>query len=66
MLAGPSRKSFIGRVLDRPARANDRLYGTAAVVAACVLAGAHMVRVHDVREMMDVARMCDAIRGEAA
>ena len=66
VLAGPSRKSFIGRVLDRPSRANDRLYGTAAAVAACVLAGAHMVRVHDVREMMDVARMCDAIRGEAA
>jgi dihydropteroate synthase len=64
VLAGPSRKSFIGRVLERPA--GERIYGTAAAVAACVLAGAHMVRVHDVREMMDVARMCDAIRGEAA
>ena len=64
VLAGPSRKSFIGRVLERPA--GQRIYGTAAAVAACVLAGAHVVRVHDVREMMDVARMCDAIRGEAA
>jgi dihydropteroate synthase len=42
------------------------VFGTAAAVAACVLAGAHVVRVHDVREMVDVARMCDAIRGEAA
>jgi dihydropteroate synthase len=87
VLVGPSRKSFIGRVLERPAggfggarsappleeraridsaRANDRVFGTAAAVAACVLAGAHVVRVHDVREMVDVARMCDAIRGEAA
>jgi dihydropteroate synthase len=87
LLAGPSRKSFIGRVLERPeggdggvrsapplderarihsARADDRLFGTAAAVAACVLAGAHVVRVHDVREMRDVVRICDGIRGEAA
>jgi dihydropteroate synthase len=64
VLVGPSRKSFIGRVLERPA--GERVLGTAAAVAACVLAGAHVVRVHDVREMVDVARMCDAIRGEAA
>jgi dihydropteroate synthase len=64
VLVGPSRKSFIGRVLERPA--GERVFGTAAAVAACVLAGAHVVRVHDVREMVDVARMCDAIRGEAA
>jgi len=64
VLVGPSRKSFIGRVLERPA--GQRLLGTAAAVAACVLAGAHLVRVHDVREMADVVRMCDAIRGEAA
>jgi dihydropteroate synthase len=64
LLAGPSRKSFIGRVLERPD--GDRLFGTAAAVAACVLAGAHVVRVHDVREMADVVRICDAIRGEAA
>jgi dihydropteroate synthase len=64
VLVGPSRKSFIGRVLERPE--GERVLGTAAAVAACVLAGAHVVRVHDVREMVDVARMCDAIRGEAA
>ena len=64
VLAGPSRKSFVGRVLERsPAQ---RLMGTAAAVAACILGGAHIVRVHDVREMVDVARMCDAILGEAA
>ena len=64
LLVGPSRKSFIGRVTERPT--GERVFGTAAAVAACVLAGAHAVRVHDVREMVDVARVCDAIRGEAA
>jgi dihydropteroate synthase len=43
----------------------ERLLGTAAAVAACVLAGAHAVRVHDVQAMVEVARMCDAIRGGA-
>jgi dihydropteroate synthase len=62
VLAGPSRKSFIGRVLDLPV--GERLMGTAAAVAACVLGGAHIVRVHDVAPMMQVVRMCDAIRGE--
>jgi dihydropteroate synthase len=65
LLVGPSRKSFIGRLLERPA-GNNRLFGTAAAVAACILGGAHVVRVHDVREMADVARICDAVRGEAA
>jgi dihydropteroate synthase len=64
VLAGPSRKSFIGRVLDLPV--GERLMGTAAAVAACVLGGAHVVRVHDVAPMMQVVRMCDAIRGERA
>jgi dihydropteroate synthase len=64
VLAGPSRKSFIGRVLDLPV--GERLMGTAAAVAACVLGGAHIVRVHDVAPMMQVVRMCDAIRGERA
>jgi dihydropteroate synthase len=63
IVAGPSRKSFLGRVLGLPS--GERLPGTAAAVAACVLAGAHVVRVHDVREMVQVARVCDAIRGEA-
>jgi dihydropteroate synthase len=59
LLVGPSRKSFIGRVLDLPA--GERLFGTAAAVAACVLGGAHLVRVHDVAPMSQVARVCDAI-----
>lgn len=63
LLVGPSRKSFIGRVTGRPA--GERLFGTAGAVAAAILAGAHLVRVHDVAEMADVARVCDAIR-EAA
>jgi dihydropteroate synthase len=62
LLVGPSRKSFIGKVLDLPA--GGRLLGTAAAVAACVLGGAHVVRVHDVAEMVQVARVCDAIRGD--
>jgi dihydropteroate synthase len=63
LLVGPSRKSFIGKVLDLPV--GERLMGTAAAVAACVLGGAHVVRVHDVREMVQVARLCDAIVGSA-
>jgi len=63
LLVGPSRKSFIGRVTGRPA--GERLFGTAGAVAAAILAGAHVVRVHDVAQMADVARVCDAIR-EAA
>ena len=59
ILVGPSRKSFIGKALDLPV--GERLMGTAAAVAACVLAGAHVVRVHDVKAMVEVARMCDAI-----
>jgi dihydropteroate synthase len=62
VLVGPSRKSFIGKVLDLPV--GQRLLGTAAAVAACVLGGAHVVRVHDVAEMAQVVRVCDAIRGE--
>lgn len=63
IVVGPSRKSFLGRVLGLPS--GERLLGTAAAVAACVLAGAHVVRVHDVREMVQVARVCDAIRDDA-
>jgi dihydropteroate synthase len=63
VLVGASRKSFIGRVLDRPVE--ERLAGTAAAVAAAVLLGAHVVRVHDVPEMRDVARVCDAILAAA-
>jgi dihydropteroate synthase len=61
VLVGPSRKSFIGQVLERP-DPRQRLWGTAGAVAACVLEGADAVRVHDVREMSDVVRVCLAIR----
>jgi len=64
VLVGPSRKSFIGRVLGGDAA--GRLMGTAAAVAASVLLGAHLVRVHDVREIVQVVRVADAIRGDGA
>jgi dihydropteroate synthase len=59
VLVGPSRKSFIGKTLGLPT--GERLLGTAAAVAACVLGGAHIVRVHEVAEMTQVVRLCDAI-----
>ncbi len=59
ILIGPSRKSFIGQVLDAPV--DQRLAGTAAVVALGIAAGADLVRVHDVAFMAEVARMCDAV-----
>ena len=58
---GTSRKSFIGRALGGR-RVDDRVSGTAATVAAAILRGADVVRVHDVREMSDVARMTDQLR----
>jgi dihydropteroate synthase len=61
VLVGPSRKSFIGQVLNQP-DPHQRVWGTAGAVAACVLEGADAVRVHDVREMADVVRVCLAIR----
>ena len=61
VLLGPSRKSFIGKVLgDLPV--TERLEGTAAAVAAAILKGAHILRVHDVKEMVRVARLADAIK----
>ncbi|MGB9612578.1 MAG: dihydropteroate synthase [Candidatus Margulisiibacteriota bacterium] len=60
ILVGPSRKSVIGKVLNLPLE--DRLEGTAALVAVAILNGAHMVRVHDVKEMSRVARMVDAVK----
>lgn len=59
ILVGPSRKSLIGRVLELPV--HDRLEGTAAVVAIAIAHGADMVRVHDVRQIVRVCRMSDAI-----
>jgi dihydropteroate synthase len=60
LLIGPSRKSFIGTTLDLPA--GERLEGTAAAVALSIVGGADIVRVHDVKVMLRVARMADAIR----
>ncbi len=60
LLVGPSRKAFIGRVLDLPE--GERLEGTAAAVAAAVLHGARLVRVHDVGPMVRVIRVAEAIR----
>lgn len=59
ILVGPSRKSMIGRTLELPV--DQRVEGTAAVVALCVANGADVARVHDVREMVRVCRMTDAI-----
>lgn len=59
VLVGPSRKSFIGKVLGR--EPEDRLYGTAAVVAVALVNGASIFRVHDVQEMRDVADMARAL-----
>ncbi len=64
ILVGPSRKSFIGAVLDLPAE--ERLEGTAAAVAAAVMGGAHILRVHDVEAMRRTADMAAAIRDEGA
>jgi len=60
LLVGPSRKSVIGQVLGLPVEA--RLAGTAALVAAAIMNGADLVRVHDVKELVRVARMTDAIK----
>jgi len=59
VLAGVSRKAFIGKITDRPVE--DRLWGTAAAVALAVEQGAQMVRVHDVRAMRDVVKVSAAI-----
>jgi len=59
VLVGPSRKSFIGMVLGTPVA--ERLEGTAAVVAISIANGADIVRVHDVRQMVRVCRVSDAI-----
>ena len=62
VLVGPSRKSFIGTVLDLPV--TERLEGTAAAVASAIMNGASVVRVHDVKPLKRVAAMMDAIVGK--
>lgn len=64
IMVGPSRKAFLGKILDS-APPGDRLEGTAAAVAVAVMKGANIVRVHDVREMAKVVKVVDAIRRES-
>jgi dihydropteroate synthase len=61
LLVGPSRKSFIGKILGLIDPA-DRLFGTAATVAQCVLQGVQIIRVHDVMQMHQVVQMIKAIQ----
>ena len=60
LLVGPSRKRFIGTVLDEP-RPRARLWGTAAVCALAISRGAAVLRVHDVGPIVQTARMADAL-----
>jgi dihydropteroate synthase len=64
LLVGTSRKGFLGATLaknGRTAPADQRIWGSAATVTASILFGAHIVRVHDVAEMAQVARVADAV-----
>lgn len=60
VLIGVSRKSFVGKILDKNEK--ERMYGTAAAVAASVMNGANIVRVHDVKEMVQVVKIIDALK----
>jgi dihydropteroate synthase len=64
LLVGTSRKGFLGATLARDGKsapAEDRLWATAATLTASILGGAHIVRVHDVAEMVQVARVADCL-----
>jgi len=61
ILVGPSRKSFIGQILDLPPA--ERLEGTLAAVTASILNGASIVRVHDVKAAVQAVKIADAIVG---
>ena len=65
LLVGTSRKSFIGRILSRDLP-KERIWGTAATVALAVAAGAHIVRVHEVYQMSQVASMAYAVTASGA
>lgn len=60
-LVAVSNKDFIGETLDRPQQ--ERLEGTIATVSVCILQGARIVRVHDVREIVSAVRMVEGILG---
>lgn len=59
ILVGPSRKSFIGKVLNVPV--NQRLMGTAAAISLSIKNGAHIVRVHDIKKIKEVVKLTDSI-----
>jgi len=64
LLVGTSRKGFLGATLARDGKLappEERIWGTAATVTASILNGAHIVRVHDVAEMVQVARVADCL-----
>jgi dihydropteroate synthase len=64
LMVGTSRKGFLGATLGpkgQPLAPDQRIWGSAATVAASILGGAHIIRVHDIREMAQVARVSDAI-----
>jgi len=64
LLVGTSRKGFLGATLARDGKSappEGRIWGTAATVTASILNGAHIVRVHDVPEMVQVARVADCL-----
>ncbi|WP_242036367.1 dihydropteroate synthase [Cyanobium sp. FACHB-13342] len=63
LLVGPSRKRFIGAVLEEP-RPRARLWGTAAVCSQAIAQGARLLRVHDVAPIVQIARMADALRAD--
>ena len=60
LLVGPSRKDFIRRILER-SDPQQSVWGTAAACSACIAGGANILRVHDVKPMLDVIRVADAI-----
>jgi dihydropteroate synthase len=63
LLIGPSRKTFIGQITDK--EVEDRIYGTAGVVAYCALKGVNVIRIHDVSQMKDVIDLVQAIEKAA-
>lgn len=66
VLIGTSRKSFIGRILadesGTPAPTSERLHGTMATITAAVLKGAHIIRVHDVKEAAETIRVSESLK----
>lgn len=69
LLVGASRKGFLGATLARDGKlapSEERVWGTAATVTVSILHGAHIVRVHDVAEMAQVARVADCILNSGA